>query len=625
MPEPDGLVVAGGMANVAASLAHVHGFTQLPMPQSEQLTELLTGEAIGPVIDDAQPVYFALAIVGSGLRMKPPHFALSAAVKDVEQVKASLAERFKLVPGENGVTLIQGLGRGAHGAPDTDAEDDDDKPGASGGGDDADGGRTCELAPSAGEAPVRLVCGISEAALQALGPYLTRTAPRRAPPTDLHAEVRMAPMQPSIAEGKKLVSMLAGGMLGAGMHMDWAKDVIQAFVADGMDFASDLDGMTFDTSLDDARASQRWAMKIGGTSSVLARLALAHADRSGPPPATFWSLPGDADVAFYSQGFDEDTLGRARQIVIDALAGALVDMGAKAADAKALANAVGHVLSGAPMAYASGLDTAAVRVALAAEAAKPPEGPAHLEAARATGQALLGWRVAVIDEKSAALTARLKELSALVGRASIVAALRAHDKAYQPPALTSAPLPRGAALPAGSTHWVTQLPPASERGRDVEHSGDKSAAAKKPEPAPKALVMHTLIVPDGDRTWLAIGGDELALASRIAAAVAHKADKQDKQALDGRADLASLKTASVGGAGFFTGRGMLELFITPGMTTPRRRLGEDLAELDRLVNKGASPIVFTSSAAAGTATAELIVPRGAIEDLVGAILRHGGF
>src|SRR5271154_7001398 len=42
VPDPAGLVVSGSFGKLGASMATVHGWSNLPMPQSEQLTELLT-------------------------------------------------------------------------------------------------------------------------------------------------------------------------------------------------------------------------------------------------------------------------------------------------------------------------------------------------------------------------------------------------------------------------------------------------------------------------------------------------------------------------------------------------------------------------------------------------------
>src|SRR5580692_10424692 len=64
VPAPPGLVVTGRFAKLSASFAVVRAWTKLPMPQSEQVTELLASEAIGSVVDLDQPLDFAVAIAG---------------------------------------------------------------------------------------------------------------------------------------------------------------------------------------------------------------------------------------------------------------------------------------------------------------------------------------------------------------------------------------------------------------------------------------------------------------------------------------------------------------------------------------------------------------------------------
>ena len=56
----------GASRSCRASLATAHGWTKLPMPQSEQVTELLTSEAVGPIVDLDAPIDFAVAVLGSG-------------------------------------------------------------------------------------------------------------------------------------------------------------------------------------------------------------------------------------------------------------------------------------------------------------------------------------------------------------------------------------------------------------------------------------------------------------------------------------------------------------------------------------------------------------------------------
>src|SRR5580698_7792808 len=165
---PAGLVVSGRLARLEASLAVVHGWSQLPMPRSEQVTEMIAGEGLGALVDLGQPIDFAVAITGAGAGIRSM-VAVSAALRDFDQAKATLGERYKLVQGADGALLIQGLGRGAHSA------DEGDEGKSS---DDGDDPHACELAPAFGPAPTRLVCGLDGKALSALGPWLTRGATR---------------------------------------------------------------------------------------------------------------------------------------------------------------------------------------------------------------------------------------------------------------------------------------------------------------------------------------------------------------------------------------------------------------------------------------------------------------
>jgi len=619
VPDPKTLVLVGRVGKLSTSLATVHGWSKLPMPQSEQITEILTSEAIGAVVDLDQPIDFALSVVGTGARMRPQG-AVSAGVKDPDKAKASLSERFKLVPGDNGTTLIKGLGRSSHAGGDDDDEDSDGKPDAPGGGDD-DGERSCELAAAYGDAPVRIVCAWSSKALAELGPWLTRTATRAPTTADLHLEVRMDPLRSTINEQKRLAGAIFGGVLGSGIHGQAARDLLGSIGSDLADFASDMDGASLDVTLADAGAQLTTTLKLSGTSSALGRLATGHPERSGPAPAAFWQLPGDTDLAFFERGIDDAQLSRARELVLDALSAALVDDGVKAPDVKAVTAALGKLVTGAPLVYGSGVDLPGIRKALATEKALGPDADpgARADARHVASEAMLGWRVLEVDQSPATVTGAVKDLVAAITRPSLVAAMRAHDKDAVPPAIRSVPMPRGATLPAGSQHWVMEL-----MGQDRHAAPPK--AGKKPAPPVKPLLSHFLIVPDGQRTWVGIGGDDVAVATRLAASLATTGDK-----LAGRAELASFKDGKVGSGGFFTTRAIpeipLQMMIAGGSWPPR--LGQALEDLDEMPQKGMSPLLFSSTAKEGgppaVTVSTITVPRGTIEDVVTTILRHGGF
>jgi hypothetical protein len=621
VPEPQTLVVSGRFAKLSHSFDVAHEWSKLPMPQSEQVSEILTSEAIGPVVDLDQPLDFAVAVVGSGSHMRDLT-AVSAAVKDPDKVRASLAERYKLVPGDNGTTLIQGLGHAESKDDDSDDDDDDgdddqhksDK----NGGDDSDSRRSCELAASAGDVPVRLVCGFTAKALTELGPWLTRTAARAQSTSDLHAELRMGPLKPTISEQRKIIGMILGSMLGGRMGGAGMRNLMITLGSDAADFATDLDGANVDVTLSDPGANATFALKMGASSSTMGRLAMAHPERNGAPPATFWQMPGDADLALLSRGIDDPFVARARELVVGALHDVLGDVGVKDTDAKSIGDAIGKLFTGAGGAYASGIDEAGVRSAIAAGKGLGADASdaKRADARHAEIQELLGWRILEVDQPAATSNDAFKALVAALGRPSVGAAIRAKDKEAQPPVARSAPLPKGAALPVGTQHWVVEL---RSRGHHAEGRHD----AKKPAAPAKPTRVHFLVAPDGARSWVAIGGDDVALAAKLAAALGSGGG-----GLAGRQELASLKDAKVGSAGFLTARSLPEIATTLSLVfggSPTDA-ASDVQETDRMPNKGATPIVFTVTPQAPGGAASLLattfVPRGAVEDLVYEFVRH---
>lgn len=619
VPEPQALVVSGRFAKLSHSFQIANEWSKLPMPQSEQVSEILTTEAIGPVVDLDQPIDFAIAVLGSGSHMSDLT-AVSAAVKDPDKVRASLAERYKLVPGDNGTTLIQGLGR-AESKDDADDDDDDDK--SDKGDDDTDAKRTCELAPAYGDAPVRIVCGWTAKALTELGPWLTRTATRARSTSDLHAELRMGPLKPTIAEQRPLIGMLLGSILGSEAGLSGLRDLMIAAGSDAADFAADLNGATLDVTLSDPGALATFGLALGGNSSTIGRIAVAHPERNGPPPATFWQMPGDADLALFSRGLDDAFVSRGRELVVGALHDVLTEGGVKDADAKAVSDAIGKLFTGAPGAYASGVDDAGMKSAIAARRALGPDASdaKRADATHAEIQQLLGWRLAEIDQPAAASGDALKALSTALARPSVAAALRAGKKDVRAPVVRTAPLPKGATLPAGTQHWVVEIyNPAGS------HEGAQDAK-KKPAPPAKPTLVHFLVAPSpggASSSWVAIGGDDAALATKLAATLA-----SGGPGLSARPELASLKDAKVGSAGFLTARALPEMAATlrlvfgfsPGSSA------KDMQEADGMPNKGATPIVFTVTPQPAGGPASLVettfVPRGAVEDLVYVTVRHG--
>jgi len=620
VPDPAGLVVSGRIGNLSGIFATVRAWSNLPMPQSDQLTEILTGEAVGPLIDLDQPIDFAVATTGTGTHIAA-QVAVAAAVKDADAARTALSDRFKLAPGDNGVLVIQGLGRRSlHDDADQDDSDGDDKD-----------HRTCELAPAYGAAPVRLVCGIDAGTLAALGPWLTRTATRAPAGSDVHVDVRLRPLKPAIPGLKRTFSVLAGGVLGPS-GASGVRDAAMGLANDFVDSLLDLDTVSFDGQLSDAGAGLTTTTRFSGHTSAFTRMMIGHADGGVPTPAAFWRLPDDTDLAMFTRGMDPNDLGHVRELVLKLLDGKLTEDGVPEADRKLLVEALGKIPSSSPALYASGVDLDAVKKARGAIAAlgTAPDRALELEAARVLSEALLGWHFVELEEASPRLSGAIKDLSAAWSRPGFAGVYRAKSKGGPLPTIRTAPVPKATSLPKGSQHYVIEVPFEPEASEPKVAGalavGPGKGAARQPKGRSKPLLVHLFLAGDAQRTWLAFGGEEAFVASKLGAAIAGSPANP-------RADLGFFKDARTDGAGFITLRTGSVFAEQAAVLSRELGLGSStldaLDDLAHVPHGGNTPIVYSFTAKAGgspaTVVSQVQVPRAAIEDSIVGILRHGGF
>ncbi len=612
--DPRGLVVTGRIARLSASFDLVHGWSKLPMPGAEQVTEILASEAVGGIVDLDQPVDFAVVVAGR-LPNVDLLSAVSAAVKDPDKAKASLSEKYKLVPEANGVVRIEGLGRPSKSESEDDGDDSkgDKKPAG-------DTERTCELAPAFGAAPTRFVCAWSPKALGELGPWLTRTATRLPSSSDAHVEVRLEPLKEGIDMASTFLNGLAGDALSG--QVPGATEGLSAMLGDLGNFARDMSTIALDLRLSEPAAALSGTLELRSATSQIARFLTEHPERNGPAPDVFWQLPGDADQAAFTRGFDDADAKNMMALAQPVFTAMFKELGMKEADAKPIVNAFQKALSGAPWAYASGIDAEAVGKALAALAplAGRPDDAAVLDARHTAAEALLGWHVMENDAPPGQMIGAVKELATVWSKPSFVAAIRAKHSDVPLPTVRSAPIPKGAALPAGSIHYVIEVQADSKLGGAGGLKGAKKA------PRPKPLLIHVFVVPDGQRTWFGAGGDETACASRLSSSITSSG-----QRLDGREDLAVLKQdRNLGSAGFYTIRGFGE-----GLGVAALISGESSSEVAsayesslQLPHRALTPIPFSITPRAGSPGAlvsSFTLPKGAIEDIVTTYAKHGGF
>jgi len=599
VPDPPGLVVTGRIGRPAALLATARAWSRLPVPQSEEVTELLAGDALGPLVDLDQPIDFAVAVVGAGARMRD-RTAVSAALKDPERAKAALSDRFKLTPGDNGALVIQPAERSG----DDQAAGEEDR-------------RACEIAPAFGPSPMRLVCGWTPKALSELAPWLTRTATRAPVGSDVHVELRMQPLRPTLAGQKRLLGSLLSTALGSRLDLSGARDLVTSVCGDLVDFALDLEGATLDVQAGDAAVTASLTLRLSSATSALARTAAGHAERNAPAPAAFAQLPADTELGIFERGVDDPLLARARDLALGVVSDELNEGGFKEADRKPLVDALAKLASPAALVYAAGMDLDALAKAAAAErAARDGADPAALaDAARTSTLAMLGWHLLEVDEPAARWSGALKDLEAALGRPGFAAAYRSKFGA-RAPSLHPAPLPKGAPQAPGTEHHALDVYPAEpSRVAAAAPAGKKAPVAA----AAKPLTLDILIAPDGPRTWIGLGGGDALVASKLAAAMAPSGDK-----VASRADLGLLRGQAVGSGGFFTLRGLPE-------SVPDREVLEELAQLPHggsaAIAYSLTPLPEPAPGQPGAAQVALTVsvPRAAVEDVVAETLRHGGF
>jgi len=654
VPSPPSLVVSGRWANPNASLATLRAWSKLPTPQSAQATEALLGEPVGELVNLDAPIDFAVAFgrvastkagdapatgappslsPSQGFELGSPRFVVSAAVTDFEAARAALAERYKLTRGPNGVLRIDGLGEHAPRAGGGPSGDTSGETRAEGGSidapepddseEDAESRRACELTPAFGASPVRLLCAWGDPrALGELGPWLTRTATRATASADFHVDLAMRPVKAAIGDRLKMILSIVGGIAATTMPEPGARDLIVALLGDIGDFFLDLDAASFDLDLSDPVVRARETLSFEGASSAITRLLTANPDPAAAAPPVFWQMPRDASTAFFERGIDAHDFARGRELVTKALSDLLGEGGVKRADRDAIVAALGKLPSSAPCAYASGLDMAAVENGLGAWTGLAAGASAgeRFEALRAALEAGVGWHVAALDEPPARMAAAMNELVAAANRPGVVAALRDKMKDIGTISLHALPMPKRAAgdpWPKGSLHFVLEVGPPGV-----------SARAKV---AAKPLALHALLVPEGARTWVAGAGDDATAAAKLTAAMAGAGPT-----LTASAELAPLRNAVAGAGGFFSLRSVAAMWLPVVLFVGSNDDASEVVQaLGELPHQGTDPVTFWTTATtstpaspappARTVTAKMEIPRGAIEDIIGVVLKHGPF
>lgn len=615
VPEPEGLVVVGRVARPDGVLKTVGGWARLPLPGGAELVRSVTDGAVADVVDLGQPVDGAVALRGTA-RDPRPLAAFSVAVRSFDSAKAKLSARHELTPGPNGSFWVHGIGKPE--VPEGPAAEDEPEERD---GDDALG---CSLAHAANGA--RLVCG-PKPGVDALAGYLTRNVARQQWSSDVHVEIRAAPLGESLAQLRALIPALGGSALGGVGPA--VRELLEAGANDLIDLAGDTDKILLDAQLSELGADATVRVDYQRASSLFAKLATSSAARAQTVPAALWHLPAETDLASYSAGSDPQLYQRPLALLGNVVSELAEKEQMPEAERKVLRDLLVDrtlpLLTGDGV-YAKGFDQAAVDKGVAArEAMNPDDLAGKSEADRALGAQVIGWHLLRVNEPIARVAPTLKGWAALWARPGFTKWARHQAASKMLVQVRTAPAPAGVTLPRDAVHLEITVPreelelaAAPGKGtttlsgpRAIIKAANANASGKRMPRKP--IFVHVLAVPDQGATWLGFGLDANLVAQK---ALASLSSAPDANTFGKTAAATQLRELGASGACFVTLRGLLVL-------TAMDHSGSGYAKLGSLANKGASPIVmaFTAqgpspSAAAGTSVSTFKVPRAAIEDIV---------
>lgn len=616
VPEPEGLVLVGRVNKPEAVLKTVGGWTRIPLPTPNELVRSISDDSIGDAVDATQPVDAAV-LLGGSKRDPKPLIAVSVAVKSLDEAKAKIGAKHKLTEGKNGSFFVEGIGkpdssdrRGKgrdRGRPEHEEEEEE--------------GDTCAIAPASTGA--KLVCGERDA-LEALVPYLTRTVPRQTWASDLHVELRAAPLRDSLQQVRAALPFLARSILGNSNPA--LRELVDASVGELVDFVNDTDRMTLEASIADSGAIANLKIDYSKTNSLLAKVATSKPELAGPPPPAFLHLPAETDLGLYGRGSDPKLFDRPKEILGKLATETTQGMEMPEAERKAVRDLVVDRMLGlftGQLVYGKGYDAQAVEKAIAARnKVKQGDLAAEDEAERVLAEQIVGWHLVQVNEPIAKTGPVLKDWAGLWNRPAFAGWAKKQATAKMLAQMKTTPVPAGVTLPKDTVHLEILLP-----RPDLEEMappppparpGDKPAPPAKPKPGKriprKPITVHVFAVPDAGGSWIAFGLDGKLVAQKAAQSLS---TAPDTSTLGKAAGGEAFRDVKANGAWLATMKG---LFV---FTASERSSRAPFASLGALPNKGATPLVlsFTAQppskeAAAGSALASFRVTRPAIEDIV---------
>ncbi len=427
----------------------------------------------------------------------------------------------------------------------------------------------CEIHPSAGQPAYRLVCAKQLATLHALAPYMARTLPRE--PAGEEVRVRFFP------------GALAQNIKGDAPADSW-ESVLRKMTSESL---AETEALSLGANLggDPVEAFVRATFRAAA--SPMTRMLMAQVDVKAPPPDLFWRLPADALGAAYTVGSEAGDLAPVQSQLLDSFETSLREDGATDETVTLARKVMASVLfTGGPLSLAYGFDLPGAIAAIQAET------PGH----HADRHVLHGWLVAGVQEPASRWTDAIRELDALDARPA--KKVDAQGRPLQPKKTVTR-----------ETEQKVVEPPFGPQAAHFLFS--EYARVNGKQTVKPTSVDHLFVVPDGDRTWLAIGENESQLVGKV------KEILSGGSSLASRTDLGALH-APAGFAGFLS-VGLFDALGSPDDASEPLKVRAFFDRLSASKDIETRPMVFLMPAADGAAkAAELraLAPRAIIAGLL---------
>lgn len=429
----------------------------------------------------------------------------------------------------------------------------------------------CEIRPAPGDSPYRLVCASRASALRAVAPYLVQTVAREAVPDD--ARLRLFHPSFSVWQGTSPAP-----------ETPEQAPLFQA-VREGF---HDLSALTFAATLAPDGVHAEMKEVFQGTQSPFTRIALAHARDAGPLPDLFWRLPADALVAGYARGADAADLEPLRKSLLRATETSIREQTTSEEMVERARKVIAStLLTGGPIAAAYGFDVPGAVSAIASATVKRP-----LERS-----ALHGWFLVGLEEPSSRWADAFHEAIALQTLPVKAPQGMLHRRAEATLTRCEELALTDATLPPHTAHFAL---------REYTTAKGKARGAAK-------WTFHVYVVPDGPRTWLAMGENDTVVVAKARGTIAAGPD----DGLASRTDLRSLRGAT--GFGGFVTLGLFPALNGPSDPADPVAARTLLERLSALPEAGATPITFFTSGGGGERDGvelRVVAPNGAVKGIL---------